>query len=299
MKLTCSVCKNPFSSNGKNTTGLCIPCARRAAARRRYRLKAAQINDAQKIEHICTVCSKTFRASQNNSLGRCDSCKKSDIKCNTCNQFYKLGKRALGECKKCAGARKAKKWYKDNYKQFYQKNKEKIKARTKEWYKNNQEQARETRQAYYERHREHLNQQTRAFFEENPTYKQEYYENNKEKILKDTKRRQEERRKVDPYFKLLHNLRSRLRGYVRGEGDNLIECLGCSKNELKAHLESLFQEGMNWDNYGNKEGCWSVDHIIPVTAFDISDPEARKKINHYSNLQPMWHIENIKKGGAK
>jgi len=52
---------------------------------------------------------------------------------------------------------------------------------------------------------------------------------------------------------------------------------------------------MTWDNYGRKEGQWSIDHIIPCAIFDLSDPIEQKQCFHYTNLQPLWHIDNLKK----
>jgi hypothetical protein len=67
--------------------------------------------------------------------------------------------------------------------------------------------------------------------------------------------------------------------------------IGCSMDELKIHLSSMFKEGMSWDNYGK----WHIDHIKPCASFNLSDPAQQKECFHYSNLQPLWAIENIKK----
>lgn len=72
--------------------------------------------------------------------------------------------------------------------------------------------------------------------------------------------------------------------------------LGCSIPQLIEHLESQFKEGMSWKNHGNKAGQWSIDHIRPFASFDMSDPEQVKQAVHYTNLQPMWHSDNLKKG---
>jgi hypothetical protein len=53
---------------------------------------------------------------------------------------------------------------------------------------------------------------------------------------------------------------------------------------------------MAWENYGIKEGCWSIDHIMPLSAFDLSDRQHFLLACFYLNLQPMWHIENMSKG---
>jgi hypothetical protein len=56
---------------------------------------------------------------------------------------------------------------------------------------------------------------------------------------------------------------------------------------------------MSWDNYGRKNGikCWEIDHIRPCCTFDLSKPKEQKKCFYYTNLQPLWATENLKKGG--
>jgi hypothetical protein len=106
------------------------------------------------------------------------------------------------------------------------------------------------------------------------------------------------RRLVDPAYRIMRNLKSRFAfGFKNNyKKSSLFNYLGCTVQELKIHLESQFKEGMSWNNYGNKEGNWSIDHVLPCSSFDHSDEEEIKKCWHYSNMQPMWHIENIKKG---
>lgn len=72
-----------------------------------------------------------------------------------------------------------------------------------------------------------------------------------------------------------------------------ISFLGCSIDEFKEHIEKKFLIGMNWDNW--KYNGWHIDHIIPLSRFNLKDKNEIKKAFHYSNLQPMWGIENIKK----
>ena len=70
------------------------------------------------------------------------------------------------------------------------------------------------------------------------------------------------------------------------------ELLGCSFEEVWNHLESKFQPGMTKENHG----LWHVDHIRPCASFDLTDPEQQKICFHYTNLEPMWAIDNLKKG---
>ena len=69
--------------------------------------------------------------------------------------------------------------------------------------------------------------------------------------------------------------------------------MGCSIDELKLYLESQFTEGMSWKNWGI-DG-WSIDHRMPLSRVDLTDLEQLRKVCHYTNLQPMWIIENIRK----
>jgi hypothetical protein len=72
-----------------------------------------------------------------------------------------------------------------------------------------------------------------------------------------------------------------------------MELLGCTIDFFKNHLESKFVEGMSWQNYGKG---WHIDHIIPCVSFDLSKPEEQRKCFHFSNLQPLWAVDNIRKG---
>ena len=103
--------------------------------------------------------------------------------------------------------------------------------------------------------------------------------------------------KKDPAFKLAIDMRNRLRSFLRTRGINknnkTMELVGCSKKFLKEYLEKQFKPGMNWSNHSLRG--WHVDHIRPLSKFDCSDPEELKKACHYSNLQPLWAKENLKK----
>lgn len=104
------------------------------------------------------------------------------------------------------------------------------------------------------------------------------------------------RRADDPVFKLLDNLSSRLRMALKrgSKSASTHEFLGCTGMELRHHLESLFQPGMSWANYGR--GGWHVDHKRPCASFDLADPEQQRACFHYTNLQPLWELDNLKKG---
>lgn len=110
--------------------------------------------------------------------------------------------------------------------------------------------------------------------------------------------RRYERMKSNSTRKLKADLRSRLNRAIRGsyKSGSAVSDLGCSIEHLKKYLESKFLPGMTWGNRG--QDGWHIDHIIPLSHFDLSDREQLKKACHYTNLQPMWAIDNIRKGGA-
>lgn len=67
--------------------------------------------------------------------------------------------------------------------------------------------------------------------------------------------------------------------------------LGCEITFFKEYIESLFEDGMSWDNHGE----WELDHIIPCSSFNMNIKEDQKKCFHYTNIQPLWKTENRKK----
>lgn len=103
------------------------------------------------------------------------------------------------------------------------------------------------------------------------------------------------RRETDIQFKLKGLLGSRLNDVLKGrkKPGSAVRDLGCSIEELKQHLESKFQPGMNWQNH-SKTG-WHIDHIKPLSYFDLTVREELLKACHYTNLQPLWAIDNLKK----
>lgn len=78
------------------------------------------------------------------------------------------------------------------------------------------------------------------------------------------------------------------KGYKSTKTETLI---GMTFKELKVYLETRFTEGMTWENYGQ----WHIDHILPISRFDLTNLEEQKKAFHYTNLQPLWAKDNLKK----
>lgn len=108
-------------------------------------------------------------------------------------------------------------------------------------------------------------------------------------------KRKKERYHQDECYRLGENLRTRFTAVFKGRKEHSAkELVGCSLKELKIHLESQFLEGMNWQNHSY---CgWHVDHIVPLSSFDLTNSAQVTKAFHYSNLQPLWAIDNLRKG---
>ena len=175
--------------------------------------------------------------------------------------------------------------FKDNaeyMKHFRKENAEKISAYNKEYAQKNKEAINKKRKARLIEKKEQISEATKAWKEKNKDYIRKY---NREYSSK--------RYKSDPIYKLKINQRTRTRAVLKSSKfAKTHELLGCSFDELKIHIESLFIDGMNWDNMGE----WHIDHIMPLAAFNLNLLEAQKIAFNYKNLQPLWAIDNLKKG---
>jgi len=121
-----------------------------------------------------------------------------------------------------------------------------------------------------------------------------YKERNEERIRDNHRRYCAKKRKHDPMYRILANLRSRIscalkNGYKSNRTETLI---GCSILQLADHLSEHFQPGMSMENYGQ----WHVDHKTPCAFFDLSKSTQQRKCFNYTNLQPLWAKDNLRKG---
>jgi hypothetical protein len=98
--------------------------------------------------------------------------------------------------------------------------------------------------------------------------------------------------------RLEHRLRGRVYGAIKSKkAGSAVRDLGCSLEELRRYLELKFQPGMTWWNWG-MDG-WHIDHIEPLCNFDLTDRNQFLEACHYTNLQPLWAQDNLKKGRAE
>jgi hypothetical protein len=137
------------------------------------------------------------------------------------------------------------------------------------------------RKQYYQANKERIKE-----------YEKQYYQANKEKINEYEK----QRRKTDHMFKLKKLLRDRSQKAFKRKGysknTKTQEMLGVDWEIAKQHIERQFKKGMNWENHGE----WHIDHIIPLAS--AKTPERLKQLCHYTNLQPMWAVDNLSKSDS-
>lgn len=169
-------------------------------------------------------------------------------------------------------------------KEYRKSNREKLCAYLKNYYQKHKEKAQTVGRLYYSKHKERVAKVTKI-----------YRGKNKPKALAYNLIYVKNRKAIDPEFKLRCNLRHRLctaikKGHKAG---SFVRDLGCSIPELKKYLESKFEPGMSWSNW-SRNG-WHIDHILPLAIFDLSNRDEFLKACHYTNLQPMWAAENMKK----
>lgn len=130
--------------------------------------------------------------------------------------------------------------------------------------------------------------------EERAAYQKYYRQFNKLRIASRRKIYESKQREEKPELRIKSALRQRIRRVLKGKSKSAstMTLIGCSIDELKIHLQKQFKSNMSWSNYG----LWHIDHIKPCASFDLLVPREQEKCFHYSNLQPLWAIENLEKG---
>jgi len=168
----------------------------------------------------------------------------------------------------------------------------------KKWRLKNKEHLQQYRKEYYLKNKEYLKERVKEYNLKNKErIKKNKKEYNKEYNLKNREhwnQYKRERKKTDPNYKLRTYLGTRIWWALKGiaKSKRTMKLIGCTIEELWAHLESKFTDGMTRENHGK----WHVDHIKACSKFDLTDPEQQQICFHYTNLQPLWALDNIKKG---
>jgi hypothetical protein len=176
----------------------------------------------------------------------------------------------------------------------------KKKIRDKLWYEKNYDR-------YYAKHRERVLRNPELYRE----FKKKWFSNpenlvkakNSQKKFRNSEHGRKayndyRRNKIknDPIFRMAVNLRLRLRSFIKKQGGKkyakMLEIVGMDWISFKKYIEDKFKPGMTWDNYGTH---WHLDHIKAITKFDLLTEQGQKQSCHYTNLQPLWALENLKK----
>lgn len=169
---------------------------------------------------------------------------------------------------------------------YSQENREKINALQRQYVSRNKEVVRQRKKAFYVKNREKILEKHKSYYQETRSKRLEYRQLNKAKI----RVYENNRYQTTPQYRIAITLRARVRDALkRGhKSARTEELLGITFPEFKRYLEGKFRLGMSWDNYGE----WEIDHITPLSSFDLSTGEEQRKAFHYTNTQPLWMKEN-------
>ena len=196
---------------------------------------------------------------------------------------------------------------------YYQNNKEKIYQKNKEWVENNKESREEYIKIWREENKDSIKDKRKVYVEDNKElidfHKKKWNEDNKEKIKirqkelyyinhernRETKNLYRRRREEeDELFLITQRIRcliiNSLKRKFTEKSKKTIDILGCSFEDFKTYLEKKFDENMNWENHGT---YWHIDHIKPISL--AQNEKEVYELNHYSNLQPLFWLDNLKK----
>ena len=107
------------------------------------------------------------------------------------------------------------------------------------------------------------------------------------------------KRETDINYRITCNLRTRIWGAIKNDykSGSAVNDLGCGIEFFKSYIESKFEEGMTWDNWGRN--TWHLDHIRPLSSFNLLNREEFLIAVNYKNIKPMWFKDNLSKGGVK
>jgi len=326
----CPICGNGFEKTYKNQNKIyCSPkCARKGYKN--------SIKEPEHLKFIsCVICNNVFKKTSTHGKYCSKRCKRTGAniiqrEAHNKNKEYKNQKCREWRLKNLEYSKqKHREWVKNNKehikkyrqtphakelekirnKKWSDKNKEVKSSLCKKWRENKKkENPNYDKERYWNRRDSQLLQKKERYKKDKTIIlkrSKEWRENNKEHLKKYKQKnkrrdvdRQIERYKTEPNFRLRMLLRRRIADCIMRRKMSRIypsmELLGTDIDTAREHIEKQFKEGMTWDNHGHYG--WHIDHIIPCSSFDLTDPEQQKKCFHYTNLQPLRWRENISKG---
>jgi len=192
-------------------------------------------------------------------------------------------------CRTCDSQRR-KKLRQDNLeevklkeRQYYKENREMILTTKKCWAKVNRNKINKVKQKHFIKHRKSVLEQKRRWREKNIN-----------RIREQERERRRHKIKLDPLYRCRVAIGKLITISIKGKGykknTKTEQILGCPIKEFKTYLADRFKPGMDWLNHGE----WHIDHIKPVSLAETK--EEVLKLNHYSNFQPLWAEDNLRKG---
>lgn len=196
--------------------------------------------------------------------------------------------------------------------EWKKKNRDKKREQDKKYREAHKEEIKAYHKAWRDNNREHLNEQQKARYKENPQMFKEInnrYKASHQEAVKEARTRyktenrqkctdyERNKRHNDPVYRFRTSSRHLIWMYAKNKGYTkpirVWEMIGCDFNTFLAHIQSQFEEGMTLENYGNGENQWNIDHIIPISTANTD--EDIERLNHYTNLRPLWSTDNYKK----
>jgi hypothetical protein len=193
-------------------------------------------------------------------------------KCNLCNFELDINLFIKNKdiCKKCSKSESSRK--------YREKNREILREKSKVYKKNNPEKVKKARY---------------KFFLENPNYMKDWVSKNRERDNQIKRRSDKKRRNENEIYKMTRLVRNSIRSSIKSlnfkKKTKTSIILGCTMEEFIIYIKSTFKEGMTLENYGE----WHLDHIKPISM--AKTYEEAIELNHYTNFQALWAIENLKK----
>ena len=256
----------------------------------------------------CTIDGKTMIRLENSKI-----CKHCGVE-KPFSEYQKAGggKWLQPYCKPCDSQRK-KGWasenadlVKDRAREYYETNKDQIAAKGKQERLVKRPETLKRIRAFIDAKKMPIQEKKRRKSECDRRYREKTAETLKAKkkaygtseIGRKKAREWQERKMADPDFVTKKRLRGRIYVALKRsvKSESTMKLLGCSIEFFKEYFQSKFTEGMNWEVY--MKGGIHIDHIKPCKEFDLTDPAQQKLCFHYTNLQPLWELDNLKKGAS-
>lgn len=248
--------------------------------------------------------------------------------CKNCNEEFSIelfpkhktnsGFRYERQCKKCKSDYN-KKYREDNKVRldslrmiWLENNREAISINNRDYYINNKDSLLIKNKIYYQENKEFILDQAKIYQTINSdkikNYKRSYFQKNKDVVIKKQNERNKKRENNDPSFKIRKRISSQIRDHLKRfgsskNGNSILNFLDYSIDDLRSHLESLFESWMTWGNYGpynsvtwndnnSTTWTWNIDHIIPQYKLSYSSMNE-------DNFKKCWALENLRPYSSK